>query len=369
MSFVGPPFVIESIAQDAVFYTETLKAVIQHRDMALISPAIMPWASLFVVESFGRLFEYLPEFRTVLPKEHLNLIMPARHRTKLLLGRKSDVASLVASFHRVVEQERAEFASLHSGFLAPLKRLVQPDLGLSVCDGHIFSTPHATRFLLGGDSFSQELMYNSARLVSSYCAYLSQIVDELLPAPQFPRASTPDIVMRDIRSGSLYRRGPLGELPDQWAAVLSMVLATTNFVHRVLRTIVPAASKTFLKVRTIQAFNAIHSIRIVQDRFAAEQRLPAGAASILRSILKQPDARWLRDRDDLRDALVHFQPKPILPSWSSLRYDPIIAELCGNRTHVDLDVTVDRLLANVSEALACGFKLGRDPFWYGSVSK
>ncbi len=77
------PFIIEGIAQDAVFHLRLMKAIRRRRDAALVSMGLLPSISLFVAESHDRLRESLPGFK-VEPPDAIDLIRPARHRTKLL---------------------------------------------------------------------------------------------------------------------------------------------------------------------------------------------------------------------------------------------------------------------------------------------
>jgi len=46
-----PRFALEAIAQDAVFYARLIRAIVKRPDSPLITPSLLPFASLFVVES------------------------------------------------------------------------------------------------------------------------------------------------------------------------------------------------------------------------------------------------------------------------------------------------------------------------------
>lgn len=366
-----PRFLIESIVEDVVFFVRLFKALAAHPESSLWSPPTMPIGSLFVIESYGRLSEYSVISKESLSEAALAVIRPARHRAKLLLSSTKDVSTLVCDFDRIVREEREAFVGIHTGWLAPFKRFIQPDLGLSLCDGHIFTTTHGTRFLFGADAHEPERLREAAFLVSSYCAKLADAFASFAGRPTdikpFVTPPSLNVVMKDIKCESLYHRGALGKLPLAWAGIAAMVLANVNLVHRVLRKLVPPGSRTFLKIRLMYAFHAIHSLRLVQDYLVSEKALPESAASVLARSLGHADVRWLKKRDDLRDTLVHYQPGRVPPAIVGLSYQELLSKSCGNRDHADLEKIADAVLEHFSTTLRAGFNLTPATFWYAAV--
>jgi len=371
MTAMPPRFLVESIVEDVIFFLRLLKALIAHRDSALLSPAIMPAASLFVVESYARLSDYSLISKDSLSEESLDLIRPARHRTKLLLSSTKDINTIVADFDQIVEDERDAFIGLHTGWLAPLKKFIQPDLGLSTYDGHVVTTTHGTRFLFGADSHEPQRLREAARVVSAYCNQLAGAFARFAgihaDVKPFPPQDDIEIVMKDIKCESLYRRGTFGALPLEWSGTIAMILANLNFVHHVLRRLVPKNLRTFLKIRLLYAFHAIHSLRLIQDRFMAERRLPPSVAAVLARALGTSEVRWLKKRGDLRDTLMHFQPARVTPTLSAMSFDEVLSQLCGKREGTDLDTIADNILEHFSATLAAGFDLSAKTFWYATV--
>ena len=360
-----PRFAIDALAEDAVFHGRLIRTVLRRGDAALLTPGLLPFLSLFVVESHGRLCEALPGFR-VEPAGALELIRPARHRTKLLLSSSHQLNEIIAGYGAIARAEREYFHGLHSGLLAPLKRLVQPDLGICRLDGHVISTTHATRFMSGLESRDPTSFRDAGLVVSSYCSALLSTFKVKVELTPFPAQSLPRIEQVDIKSGALYRRGAFGALPEEWSAVLTMILANLNFVHRVVGALVPADAGTLLKLRTLQAFNSVHSVRRIQDQLRGSNGLPAGAASLLARALSAPEAKWLRKRDDLRDTLTHFKPRKIKGAEAEMSYHEAI-EVFSGMTMSQLATSVNALIVHLTATLTEGFELEAGTFWYGRL--
>ena len=364
---VLPRFAAEALALDAVFHARLIRALVVRPDAALLAPSLLPFTSLFVAESHDRLRESLPGFR-VEPVGVMELIRPARHRTKLLLSRKDHLTEMVAKYGSIAAQERKYFSTLHSGILAPLKRLVQPDLGLCTVAGHIFSTTHATRFICGIETHNPRFVRSTSFVVSSYCAQLLATFAPNVKVLAFEPHKLARVEQMDIKSVALYRRGALGTVSEEWAAVLTMILANLNFVRHVLSVLVPGDLPTMLKLRTLQAFNAIHSIRRIQDRLRGDNQLPSRAATVLARAISSPEAKWLRTRHDLRDLLIHFRPRNITPVHFEISYADAI-EVFGGATSAELAITASTILRHLTETLTEGFNLDANSFWYGRLPR
>ncbi len=106
----------------------------------------------------------------------------------MLLSKKDDVASLVAQFESIVQAERKRFIGSHSGSLGWLKRWIQPDLGLSFCSGHMFSTTHATQFMFGAD-FNAASLHDAGRVLARYCLILDGVFHPTSGVECFPADS------------------------------------------------------------------------------------------------------------------------------------------------------------------------------------
>lgn len=351
----SPKFALEGIAQDAVFYSRVLRAIMSQKDCALLIPSFVPLVSLFVVESHDRLKEILPEF-TVSPWEMLEVLRPRRHRTKLLLSDRQSIEEVVAEYDSIVADERAHFLALHSGFLGPLRRVLQPDLGLSRIDGCFFSTTHATRFFLGPEARDGE--YH--RRLGYFCSgYLEAFLKTFGPGRSlgtFPSAAISEVEMVDIKSRRLYGRGDLGLLEQRWAAPITMLLANMNFIGRVVGPFAPREYPTLLKLRTLTAYNTLHSLNQIQQRLRAAGQLPEPAGEVLASALSQKDCRWLRKKSALRNLFTHYRPATVTAAELRLTQEEAVAHY-GRCELGELHERVSSVHEHLSEILSRGFAL------------
>lgn len=279
---VTPAYVMEAIQQDALFYLKLFRTLIGHPDVGLMGPAMIPFASMFVVESHARLAEHGWSGAQVFGKTELDSIRAARHRVKMLLSKKSDVSQLVAEFDAIVRDERDRFVGAHTGWLGPLQRWIQPDLGISLIGGEVFSTTHATRFSFGM-RFDGASLREASRLVAWYCSAVAHAFGGTAENAQFSKQSL-GLVMKNIKSEALYGRGNLGTLNSPWAGAVALILANVNFVSKVLRALVAGESSAFTKLRVMTAFHAIESLRVVQDRLRSKGDLPKRAADVLGAV-------------------------------------------------------------------------------------
>jgi hypothetical protein len=205
---VGQLHALEAIERDTASLLLLFTTVRQHRHSALLLPSLMPSAAMFVVESYRCLTKLVPKLGDVLSKTLADQLRPSRQRAKLLDAKKS-LEAVVGDLTAIAEQQRSFFLAPHTGFWGPLKRAIQPDLGLSTYDGHMFSTTHSTAFSYGENRDPATSAFSAGEALGSYLVALAILFQMQMPQP-LPASVLPGkIEMRDIKSEALYQRGPL----------------------------------------------------------------------------------------------------------------------------------------------------------------
>lgn len=364
------PQAIEAIAEDAVTFLALFLAMAQHRQSALLFHGVVPIASMFVVESHDALVIMYPAASAALSAAYVDLLRASRHRAKLLDDTSKSLDEVAGVLVAIVKQQRESFLQPHSGFLAPLKRAIQPDMSLSTYQGHIFSTTHATIFGFGeGVDFAS----SAFSVGKALGAYATQLV-ALLQAKTLPSISSSalseTVQMRDIKHDALYRHGTLGTIGLNYAAGISLLLTTLNLTHYVLRRFLPAGGLTLFRLKFLAAFHADSNLRVIQNRLAINSSCSREVRSVFAEALGNSDSRWLRKCRPLRNLLVHYliaEESPIaIPAGTTRRQT--IEYLSGNLSYDEVDTLLDRHLAHLSCTIETGFNLSGDPFWYGKVS-
>jgi len=191
-----------------------------------------------------------------------------------------------------------------------------------------------------------------------------------MPAPVPLTALRGTIQMRDIKSAWLYRRGPLGKIPTELAAGMTLLLVGLNYFHHIMEKLLPSGGHTQFRLKFIVAYHAASNLRSIQNRLTSSSLLPSAAADVIREVLGNADNRWLRKRTALRNLLAHY----VVDERHAAGLSPdanraqTIEYFGGKLTYSEMDVLLDRQVERMSRALEQGFDLIGDHFWYGQVT-
>lgn len=360
----------EACTQDVVSFMLLFEKARRHPKSALLFHGMVAPASMYVIESYKCLTTLFPELRNVLSSDHADLLRASRHRAKLLDGAEKSIEEVTGELAAIAEQQRRYFLEPHRGFLGPLKRAIQPDMGLSTYDDHIFSTTHSTIFGFGEGCDFEASAFTFGEAMGSYTAVLLNLFRLEMPSPLTSAVLPGTIEMKDIKYEALYKRGPFGASRMEFAAGLALLLATLNYMRYILHGLLPAGSHTQFRLKFIAAFHANSNINAIQNRLAATASLSADMQDLFRDVLGNADSRWLRKRGPLRDILTHYLPDPQVAARlasCATRVDAI-EHLSGDLTYDEIDALLDRHIAHMSDILEAGFRLSGDPFWLGRVS-
>jgi hypothetical protein len=364
------PHAIEAIAFDTTSFMSMFLSVLDHPSMALLSTGLLPPASMYVVESYRTLEKLDPAVAGLLDDGLIDRVRPSRHRAKLLDDSERSVEQVAGDLFEVAQRQTRLFMEPHVGVLGPLRRAIQPDLGLSTYDGHIFSTTHSTAFNFGRNRDPEKWANSIGEALGKYTATLLGLFGLEQPDPAPSDALAGEIEMLDIKSAALYGRGPLGRLPAEIAAGATLLLASLNYYWYVVRGLLPAGGHTQFRLKFIAAYHADSNLRFVQNCLASDSSLPTEVAVILRGVLGNPDSRWLRRRGLLRNVLAHYLVDERRVGDLPLDADRsnVIQQFIGERSYADVDELLDRHVMRMSRALERGFDLDGNPFRYGWVA-
>lgn len=364
------PQAFEAIAHDTTSLMSLFLSIRDHPKVGLLSPGLLPSASMYVVESHQALKKLAPDVAAAVLEEFAHLVRPLRHRAKLLDDAEKSIEQIAADLADIAERQRQFFMAPHIGILGPLKRAIQPDLGLSTYDGHIFATTHATVFSFGHDNDLAERAFSIGEALGAYTATLLNMFRLQMPVPSPSSALPGTIEMKDIKSEALYRRGPLGGTPTELAAGMTVLLVSLNNMRYILHRLLPVNGHTQFRLKFIAAYHADSNLRIIQNRLASDSTVPADAVSIFREILGNPDSRWLRKRTTLRNLLVHYtvDEQHAAALSPAVNRRQTIEHFGGQLAYSEMDALLNRHVERMSLALERGFDLNDDPFRYGRVT-
>jgi hypothetical protein len=364
------PQAFEAIAHETASLMSLMLGIKDHPQVGLLSPGFLSSASMYVSDSHQAFQKLAPDIATAVLEEFANRVRPFRHRAKLLDDTVKSVGQVAADLAGLAERQKQLYLAPHTGLLGPLKRAIQPDLGLSTYNGHVFATTHATAFSFGpNQDCLAEKSFSVGKALGAYTATVLDLFGLEAPTPAPVSALSGIIEMRDIKSQALYKRGPLGKIPTELAVGMTLLLANLNYIRYIVQNLLPAGGHTRFRLKFIVVYHANSNLRAIQDQLASDSSLPSDAASLFREVLGCPDSRWLRKRKTLRNLLVHYavdeRHMGDLPPTTN-RTQTI--EHFGRLGYADMDALLDRHIERMALALERGFALDGDPFWHGRVA-
>lgn len=360
---------LEACIRDLISFMDLYLRTREHPQAALIFNGLIAHAAMFVVESHRCLTKLFPETRKVF-SSHSELLRESRHRAKLLDDSMKSIEEVSADLVSIAKRQRAIFFEPHSGFLGPLKRAFQPDIGLSIYNGHIFTTTHSVVFTFGKESEFSESAFAFGKEIGGYLATVFILFKLEIPSSAIKPADLPGIIeMRDIKYEVLYNRSQLGASQMGLSAGLILILANLNFVINILSGLLPVDNHLLFRMKFITAFHANSGIESLQRKIICKGLSSGDTANFFREALGNKDSRWIRKQRRLRNLLTHYLADERLVDElepDATRVDAI--ECCGGGLSFhEINDLLDRNTTHLSRLLETFYKLDGDPFWFGKV--
>lgn len=355
---------VEAITNDTQAIFSSLETLRAHDSGPLLLPGALPNAAMYVVESYRALRSMVPEAADLLDEEFSKLLGHSRHRAKLLDQPGLTPDSVAAGLTELAERQASYFLELHSGILGWLKRALQPEMGISRYDGHVFSTTDVTGFQLGiGDIFSAgPKVRRLGEVVGAYLAAVSGVLGIERPEPTATLLDG-SIDMRDLKGDQLYRRGSLGQMPSDLARGATLLLVNLNHVRLIFAPLMPAGGLSQHRIKLIVAYHADSALRSFQTALRGGGEHPA--IDMLSEVIGTRDARWLRKRRSLRNLLVHYLGTADEDAGDSRTN--VIERHSGSLSFDESCLLLDRHIDRMAHMIEEGFDLQGDPFWLGAV--
>lgn len=356
---------VQACFADAADFLAMFSAISAHPKTDLLVQGLVAPTSMYVRESSRCLSHIEPAFAASLDELDLELLRESRHRAKLLDGRA--VTEVTAELLRIAADQHEQFNGGHRGLLGPLKRALQRDMGIGLCDGHIIQTTHATIFGFG----TRDLDGATARKFGyEMGAYAGSLVRALEVDPVTITRDTPElgsIEMRDIRYEELYERGALGAMGRDVGAGVTLVLSSVNLGRLVVARSLASDSLTRLRILFVIAYHAVESLRSLQDGVIARPGMDVARRHALAEAIGSGDARWIRKHRHLRNLLVHYLPdrgsSPSVESANRIDWIEAYADMALS----DLVGMVERYLDDVSSVLEDGLGILGDTFRWAAI--
>lgn len=359
----------DACIQDVVSYMSLFLRAKEHPNAALLFNGLIANASMFVIESNRCLTTLFPQLRALISQNNVGILHTSRHRAKLLDYKEKTIEEVTGELLTIAKEQRKKFLESHTGFLGPLKKALQSDMGLSIYDNHIFTTTHTTIFEYGGDHDLTAKSFAFGEAIGFYTASLLKLFQIDLP-PSIEPADLPGrFEMRDIKYEALYNRSQLGATRLDFSAALILILANLNFAYYILPGLLLSNSHALFRMKFITAFHANSNINLINGRLMENKSGDTKNSVFFREALRNADSRWLRKQRRLRNLLIHYLPDSQIASEfrdNATRIDAI-EQFGGGLSYDEINALLNRNIAHLSGLLESEFKLAGDPFWLGKV--
>ncbi|MDX5895295.1 hypothetical protein [Rubrobacter radiotolerans] len=332
----------------------------QVRPVAIL--ALMPFISAFTYESSEYIKRKDPAAVRALDP-HRELLRASRLRLKLLHDNQKSFDDVLESASELAAVNSGWMMEDHRGLLGPLKRLIQPDLGVFFVQDEVFCTTHVAFLNLG---LSKEALVASSLSLDNlgpylrdtsedYGRYLALLLDKLGVGTRVSNsareAPLPPVGFRDLKSkrfyGAIARRAVPHRVPV--CLLLTAILSQVSTARVLVPSIAGRNEIAAFKIRFASLFHAASSLQKLLDRGREESFLHPDAARQIDAALDADPVRNILGNRFLRNNLVHYgvhkstasQLSPNLPLFGlveTLTHGKSLAAVAG-----DVESGLDRV--------------------------
>jgi hypothetical protein len=286
------------------------------RDMAALT--LMPFLSAFVFESA----RYIKEEDPVAVRElqtHEALLRTSRLRLKLLDDNRKSFKEVVDNINDLATINSGWFMG-HRGILGPLKRWLQPDLGVYFIQGEVIGTTHVaflnmglTKEDLSASSLSLDTLGPYLReTTEDFGRYVGLLLGKLNIADNAfdsaPGEPMSPIQFRDLKSKRFYEsmadRVAPGRTPV--CILLTSILSQINTARAVVPSIAGRNEDAVFKIGFVSLFHAASSLRKLLDQHRENAFLHLDAVEHIGAMLDADLVRNISENRMLRNNLVHY---------------------------------------------------------------
>jgi len=186
---------LDSIRKDAHFYLELLANLHNQESSGVLIPSLIPYYSLFTIESHKHLQKIRPQYALSLSDKFQTIIRSSRMRTKFFDDTRRKVDGTFELLDWIANFHRKWHISGHRGCLASIKRAIQDDLGMFFYQGHVVGSTHTGILNLGysrGDlpATSESISSAIGTLSFSVGKELGEYIAKVVSFPEFMPDST-----------------------------------------------------------------------------------------------------------------------------------------------------------------------------------
>jgi len=366
VSDLGEQVALSLIAEDLRFFIDFLldSRLSSIRPIAIL--ALMPFLSTFVYES-GAYVERKGLVSVQDLKPHRSLLLTSRQRVKQLEDSRRSFEELLKSASELAAINNKWMLGLHRGVLAPLKRRLQPELGIFflhdavVCTTHVaFLNLGLTKEALAASSLSLDnLGPHMMGVTADFGEYMSLLALSLgidigtLGAGS--EAPVPLIRFRDVKQQPFYESLARQVAPQQTPVciLLTSILSQVNTARFFVALISGRNTLAAFKTKFVSLYHVASSLQKLLNEDRSNRILHPEAAHRIGAMLGTTSIRRVRKLRSLRNNLVHYavDEKTTLRLSSDLPLFGLVEAHSAGKSLTSVADDVDSGLVQISDGL------------------
>jgi hypothetical protein len=353
---------MQMIRSDTRFYYDFFNCVTASGQSGILMLCLIPCPSLFVIETYGYFTKTQPTYAQQIRLQHEGLLRSIRNKVKLF--EEDDVTKILES---VANYQRTYFIDSHTGFLAPLKKLLQDDLGLFFYSGHLIGNTHISfSYLAHERDASGAFAPNAMQQISALShpvgydigRYVSHLYHDLVGMPGADSTKLCEnkiddnlVQTKDVKSTKYFTNIFNGPSSVEINSCLLLLTSFLNVVHFVLRKMVVGDPDTFLKLKYLTLYQVCASLKKLKNFYFPTGLLTKKSKEFLELILKDKELSFALSQPKFRNILVHYSLDgsgfPESKIDLNTRLFGLVEHVYSGYTAEDLDALVDRQLTKI----------------------
>jgi len=356
-----------NIASDTDFYFNIVQELEQVDFSSIIIFNLIPYLSMYVVESMKWIFQNYSIDRKDIQIKHKDIIASSRNRLKFFDDREKSIDQNIDFLELIIASQNEVFNFKHKGLLGSNKKLLQCDMGIVYHDNHVISSTLTDIINLGYSENEVNIPPNkhhesfedlSGEVGHDIGEYLGSLVKVFEIESQgflgLKSLSKTDFYYCDLKTNKLLQRIFPTINNNILRLYLLYFLSEINFLLLLNNTPGLKGHSSLFKIKYVTIFHFVSSIKKMCNYALPKGLIDESASRKLNDLVNHDGIQFLCKQKKFRNALTHYEIRDI-PENKLDRQKPLFG-FVGNYftelTYHELSSMVDSILLLFSEELA-----------------
>ena len=290
-------------------------------------------------------------------------------RIKYFDDTKKNVDGTFELLRWIIDFNEEWFIRGHKGWLAPIKRALQSDLGIFLYGDHIIGSTHIEMFNMGygkkdlpetSSEISKELRLLSRTIGESLGRYLGQLCSfpEFIPDNSLDTAFSYNIndkklKYKDVKSKKFFNTIFNSNETIDINFSLSLFLSSLNFLQHIFRNILFGSPPTMFKLKFITLFHLASSLEKLRNYYYPKGILTSRSVKYLQEILGDDNLKVVSRQKKFRNNMVHYKIDGVAEELlnQNVNLYGLIEYYFDGKSYDDVDKIIDYQIERISAIL------------------